>query len=297
MLLNKPIPFGYIFNKVKYELIYVLLIGLAVYFIKTTFTEVIPEIPLAIPTFLGTAISVILSFKLSQSYDRWWEARKIWGSIVNDSRNLVMQLQSFLKEGNQEIIKRIALRHIGWCYCLGQTLRELNPMERLDQYVDKQDLHALEAHKNKPLGLLQLTAKDIADLKRKDQVDLYSHVQLNTTLVNLTNSMGMAERIKGTVFTVTYRIFLRMIIYLFIVLLSISLRTLESHFEIPLLLIVAALFFLLERTATLLQDPFSNKPTDTAMTAIATTIEINLKQLIGGQQIPQPAAPTGFYLK
>ena len=297
MLLNKPIPFKYIFNKVKYELMYVLLIGLAVYFIKTAFAKAIPEIPLTIPTFLGTAISVILSFKLSQSYDRWWEARKIWGSIVNDSRNLVLQLQSFLKIGNEHVIRRIALRQIAWCYCLGQTLRELDPLDGLEKYLDNQDLKELEMHSNKPLGLLQLTTRDLKNLRENDQVDLYSHVQLNTTLVNLTNSMGMAERIKGTIFPVTYRIFLHKIIYLFIVLLSISLRTLESHFEIPLLLIIAALFFLLERTATHLQDPFSNKPTDTAMTAIATTIEINLRQLIREKQIPKPAAPTEFYLK
>jgi len=297
MLLNKPIPIKYIFSKVKYELLYVLIIGLAVYLVKTTFSQVIPEIPLTIPTFLGTAISVILSFKLSQSYDRWWEARKIWGSIVNDSRNLVVQLQSFLKDGNQDVIRRITLRHIGWCYCLGQSLRELNPLEGLDNYVSKQDLTKLEDQVNKPLGLLQLNALEISDLKNKNQVDLYSHVQLNTTLVNLTNSMGMAERIKGTVFPVTYRIFLHMIIYLFIILLSISLRTMESHFEIPLLLIIAALFFLLERTATHLQDPFSNKPTDTAMTAIATTIEINLKQLIKDGNLPKPVLATEFYIK
>lgn len=297
MLLDKPIPFRYIFNKVKYELVYVLLIGVAVYFVKTTFGKTIPEIPLSIPTFLGTAISVILSFKLSQSYDRWWEARKIWGSIVNDSRNLVLQLQSFLKKGNHDIIRRITLRQIAWCYCLGQALRELDPVDGLDKYLNNQDLKELDAHKNKPLGLIQLTTLELADLKNKNQIDVFSFIQLNNTLVNLTNAMGMTERIKGTVFPVTYRIFLHMIIYLFVILLSISLRTMESHFEIPLLLIIAALFFLLERTATHLQDPFSNKPTDTAMTAIATTIEINLKQLIREDNLPQPVRPIDFYLK
>ena len=87
-----------------------------------------------------------------------------------------------------------------------------------------------------------------------------------------------------------------MVIYVFIVTLSISLRDLESYFEIPLLLLVASFFFLLERTATYLQDPFSNKPTDTAMTAIATTIEINLKQLLNEPNIPEPHEPNGFYL-
>jgi putative membrane protein len=180
---------------------------------------------------------------------------------------------------------------------LGQTLRELNPVQGLDKFLNDQELGQLDMHSNKPLAIFQLNAQDIASLKNHGQVDVYSHVQLNNTLVNLTNSMGMAERIKGTVFPVTYRIFLHMIIYLFIFLLSISLRTLESHFEIPLLLIIAALFFLLERTATHLQDPFSNKPTDTAMTAIATTIEMNLRQLIKDQDIPQPMKSTDFYVK
>ena len=79
--------------------------------------------PIAIPTFLGTAISVILSFKLSQSYDRWWEARKIWGSIFNESRNLILQLQSFVTAGNEEEIKKITCCQIAWAFSLGQTLR------------------------------------------------------------------------------------------------------------------------------------------------------------------------------
>src|SRR5688572_5358587 len=128
MLLNKHIPVRFIFQKVKWEIIYVLVIALIVYYVTKQFRDVIPVMPLSIPAFLGTAISVILSFKLSQSYDRWWEARKIWGSIVNDSRTLVLQLQSFLAAGNDQAIEAIARRHIAWCYSLGQNLRGLNPI-------------------------------------------------------------------------------------------------------------------------------------------------------------------------
>ena len=77
MLLNKRPPFKYIFSKIKSELIYVAVTALIVYYITNRFEHLIPEIPLTIPTFLGTAISVILSFKLSQSYDRWWEAQNM----------------------------------------------------------------------------------------------------------------------------------------------------------------------------------------------------------------------------
>jgi len=296
MLLNRSVPFRYIVYKVKPEMTYVFILAIIVYYITTAFKHLIPEMPLTIPTFLGTAISVILSFKLSQSYDRWWEARKIWGSIVNDSRNLILQLQSFVNKGNEETIRKIAYRQIAWCYSLGQTLRELDPVNNLDKFITEADLQQLELHRNKPLALLQLNTLDIARLKENDQINVFSHVQLNNTMVNLVNWMGMAERIKSTIFPVTYRIFLHMIIYVFIVTLSISLRNLESYFEIPLLLIIAAFFFLLERTATHLQDPFSNKPTDTAMTAIARTIEINIKQLLKEKDVPEPHQANDFYL-
>ena len=296
MLLDRKVPFSYIIGKIRVELIYITITGVLVYYLTTAFENVIPPIPLAIPTFLGTAISVVLSFKLSQSYDRWWEARKIWGTIVNDSRNLTIQLFSFVVPGNEEAIKQIIYRQIAWCYCLGQSLRGLDPTQKLEKYISSEEVKSLHDQTNKPLALLNQNAAEIAALNYNNQLDRFSHIQINNMIVGLTNSMGMAERIKSTIFPVTYRLFLHMVIYVFIVTLSIALRDLESYFEIPLLLLVASFFFLLERTATHLQDPFSNKPTDTAMTAIATNIEINLKQLLKERNVPEPQQPNGFYL-
>jgi len=296
MLLDKKIPFTYILSKVRVELVYILLIGIVVNYITREFVNIVPAIPIVIPTFMGTAISVVLSFKLSQSYDRWWEARKIWGSIVNDSRNLVLQLLAFVEGEHQQLISRIALRQIAWCYSLGHSLRGLNALTDLQSYIDEDELEKLRLHQNKPLGLIKRHVEDIRELKEKGLVDTYSYVQINRTIVSLTNSMGMAERIKSTIFPVTYRLFLHIIIYVFIITLSIALRNLESYIEIPLLVVVAVFFFLLERTATHLQDPFSNKPTDTAMTAIATNIEINIRQLLNLGNVPEPHRPDGFYL-
>jgi ion channel-forming bestrophin family protein len=296
MLLNKRIPFWFIFNKIKVELLFVSVIAMIVYFITHLFREEIPPMPINIPAFLGTAISIILSFKLNQSYDRWWEARKIWGTIVNESRNLVLQLQSFVAKGNEGDIRTIAYRQIAWCFSLGNALRELNSAEGLDRFLSHQEIDGIKQHSNKPLAIQQLNAGHIRALRQKDAIDAFSHVQVNTTITNLVNAMGMAERIKSTVFPATYRLFLHFFIYLFVVALSISLSGIESYFEIPLLLVISSVFFLLERTATHLQDPFNNKPTDTAMTAIATTIEINLKQLVGDAQVPKPASQDKFYL-
>ena len=296
MLLKKRIPLSYIFNKVKFELLYVFIIGLLVYYITTSFRAVIPEMPLGIPAFLGTAISVLLSFKLNQSYDRWWEARKIWGSIVNDSRSFVLQLQSFVNKSRQAEIKILAYRHIAWCYSLSQALRGQDGSKGLEKFLSTEDLQHISKHNNKHLAILQLNSLHVADLREQEQLHIFSHVQINNTLVNFSNAMGMAERIKSTVFPATYRYFLHLTIYLFLITLSISLRDIESYFEIPLLMVISAAFFLLEKTASHLEDPFSNLPTDTAITTISTTIEINIKQLLNEQDVPQPETPNSFYI-
>ncbi len=296
MLLNKRIPASYILNKVKYDLIYVLIVSIIVLFITNKFQRLLPEMPLTIPAFIGTAISVLLSFKLNQSYDRWWEARKIWGAIVNDSRSFVIQLQSLVPNGNEAAIKKMAYRQIAWCYSLGQSLRGLNPTENLEKFITEEDRKEILLHNNKPLALLSLNAKDIKALKETKGLDVFSQIQLDNTLVRLCDAQGKSERIKSTIFPVTYRLFLHAIIYLFIVTLSIGLKDVGGLFEIPLLLVISAAFLLLEKSATHMQDPFENRPTDTALTTIARTIEINIKQLLNETDIPNALPPEKFYI-
>ncbi len=294
MLLNKRIPAYYILNKVKYDLVYVLIVSLSVLLITDMYKEMLPEMPLTIPAFIGTAISILLSFKLSQSYDRWWEARKVWGAIVNDSRSFVIQLQTLTAKGNDTVVKKIAFRQIAWCYSLGQSLRGLNATENLDEFISPEDIEEIQKHNNKPLALLQLHGKDIKELKEQNQLDLFSQIQLDNTLVRLCDAQGKSERIKTTVFPVTYRLFLHAIIYLFVITLAISLRV-DGLFETPLLIAISSAFFLLEKSARHMQDPFENRPTDTAMTAITRTIEINIKQLLKETEIPKPLQPEKFY--
>jgi len=294
MLLNKRIPLTYILNKIKYDIVIVFAIG--VFFVTLSYKFHLPEIPLTIPVFLGTAISILLSFKLNQSYDRWWEARKVWGSIVNDSRSLTIQLGGFIKE-NEIIIKKIVYRQIAWCYSLSNSLRKTDPLANLNQFISEDELNHIKAHNNKPLALLQLHSLDIKNLRNSNQLDSFAHIQLDNTLVRLCDAQGKAERIKSTVFPVTYRKFLHYIIYIFVVTLSIALNNLAYYYELSILVLISSAFFLLEKSATHMQDPFENKPTDTAMTAISQTIEINLKQLLNEKEVPVVKEPQEFYLK
>lgn len=294
MILDKKIPISYWFHIIKKDLLIVSLFSIVIYFITKYFVDT--QIPITIGGFLITAISLLLSFKLSQSYDRWWEARKIWGEIVNDSRSLVVQLKNFAGDNEKEIINRMGLRQIAWCFSLSQSLREQNATQNIDSFISENEITDIQKESNVPLAILDIQANDLAKLQQKKAINDYQQVQLDSTLVRLCASMGKAERIKNTAFPKTYRHTLYIFIYITIITLSFSLTEMMSMIEIPIIMFISIPFFLLDKIAKNIQDPFENRPTDTAMTSISRTIEINIKQQLDFENIPSPIAENKYYI-
>lgn len=259
----------------------------------------LPDISITIPSFMGTSISLLLSFKLSQSYDRWWEARKIWGAIVNDSRSFVIQLKQFVQpsDKHQETIKKIAYRQIGWCHTLKQTLRQISFEDKLGRLISSEEFDQVKHHSNVPLALLDQHGQDISKLHSDKAVNDYQQIQLDGTLVRLSTSMGQAERIKKTVFPPTYAFMLTTFIYLFLAIFSISIAESIGIWQVGLSTLVSIPFILLMRTAKILQDPFENEPSDTPMTAIVDAIELNIRQLLGeSHELDGSSADNQFYI-
>ena len=296
MIIRKFLPIEYIFDKIKIPFAVVLVGATAFDLLPLVLKDRLPEFPINIATTLGIAISILLSFKISQSYDRWWEARKIWGAIVNDSRSLVLQLQLYLESGNPAI-REMAYRQIAWCYALTRSLREQDALQDLGRLLPAEELDALRRHKNVPLGILGRQIEAAKQLSGSELLDNFSRLQIDETLVRLTASMGKCERIKNTVFPTNYRKGLHVAIYLFVVFLILSVPfTLSILLEVAIVLVIAMVFFFLEKAAYLLQDPFENLPTDTPMTAISRTIDINIRQLLGETELPPKIEPEDFYL-
>lgn len=293
MILNKRIPIKYWFNKIKWDMSFVILFSTLISYFKDLVD--ILNIPVTIGANLGTAIALLLSFKLAQSYDRWWEARKIWGAIVNDSRSLVLQIKNFTQPGNSAVVKTMAYRQIAWCYSLASHLRNLDPLQKVGDYISDMELQALKQVNHVPLAMLDLNIGDVVALQKSAKINEYQQVHIDRTLVGLTASMGKAERIKNTVFPKTYRNVLHLFIYIFLVLLSLSLTDLKHFWEIPILVAISIPFFLLEKIAFSIQDPFENKHNDTAMDSISHAIESNIKQLLD-EEIPDPIPQKSFYV-
>lgn len=293
MIISYKGPITFLLKDIALDIcIVALLVGIVA--VLDAYYEV-PVVPFNIAAFMGTALSIILSFKIGQSYDRWWEARKIWGAIVNDSRSWVLQLQAMLP-GHTALVRQLAYRQIGWCWALSRTLRKQDSSAELQAFLEGTEVDRVHRQSNVPLAILQLQIEALRSLRQSEQLEVFEHIQLDDTLVRLCASMGKAERIKGTVFPTTYRLLLHVVLYCFAVCLILALSIIPIYWGLPLIMTIITAFLLLERTAYYLQDPFENRPTDTATSAIARTIEINLKELLGEEEIPQPVEPTHYYL-
>jgi putative membrane protein len=301
MLLDTKLPVSCILNSIQADLARVLIISGFFQLLKWNLEAYLPPILLPLPAIMGSSISLLLSFTISQSYERWWEARKIWGTIVNDSRTLVLQVRSFVQMEQvlpltpAELLHTLAHRQIAWCYGLGEALRGLDPTATLAGHLPAAELAYVARFTNKPLALLALHTEQVQRLFQQQAINSFQQVQLDATLVRLCEAMGQAERIKNTVFPTNYRQLVRFFIYLFLGTLSLSLVETIGLWEVPVLLTFAFSFFLVERTARYLQDPFSNAPTDTPVTAIARTVEIDLRELLNEASVPAPLATAAFY--
>jgi len=292
MLLKENIPFKYVFGKIKYEVLFVTLYAVTIVLLYTNFHFTRISIPLSVPAILGTVISLLLGFRSNQAYDRWWEARHIWGAIVNDSRTLARQVLCFTEveyEGDaiQHMRERFIKRQIGWNYALGKNLRKLNPREGLDKFISRREQEFVSHYTNVPAALLELHARDLNKALEMGWINQYQQVELDRTLSRLCDSMGKCERIKNTVFPVTYSQYIHFSLLFFIGLLPFGVIEYFGFMEVPVVVAIASCFLLIEKMAIHLQDPFENKPTDTPVTTIANTIEKDLRQMLRDQELPE----------
>ncbi len=293
MLLKKNISITYFLNLIKWDVIaitiYATLVGALDHF---AFFEAI-SIPLSISALVSTLLSLLLAFRTSQSYERWWEARVIWGAIVNDSRSLIRQLIHFLPNDDRkdDYIKDFAIRQSIWCYTLADSLRKVPFTGKVAAYFSQ---HQYESD-NSPNLLLTRHVEHLAELAQHYHLNPNIQVQLDNTVVKLTDHMGKCERIKNTVFPRSYSVLIHVLIYVLMTILPFGLDDNHPIVEAFLATFVPVLFIAIERTAILMQDPFENRPTDTPMTTLSATIERNLMELANMEVGPQPDGSGEYY--
>lgn len=246
-------------------------------------------------TVLGTALAFFIGFTNSQAYDRWWEARKIWGALVNDSRSFGRMVLSFFS--GQEKFQRILIRrHIGFLYALKSKLRNEDSEEYL-AFLSPGDLTAIQSQSHKANAIMGLQGVNFSDQNNDGAIDGFRLRMLNDMLNRFSDSMGKAERIKSTVFPPFYAYLTRISIWAFLVLFTIAISDTVGYWAVLYGYVIGMVYLYTFLSGQAILNPFENRKYDTPITAITRTIEINLLEQLGESDIPEPIEPVdGEYL-
>lgn len=263
------------------------------------------EVPIAVVAILGTALAIILGFKNSSAYDRWWEARKIWGGVVNESRTLTRQALHLVDPATATPDVKAAMTgmvrlQLAWVNALRLQLRRITAqgawLQGVAAHLSEDQYNALQGKTNKVTHLGLELAATLKRLHSSGVIDGFFFMQLDNTFSRLTDLQGMAERIRSTPLPRPYDYYTKAFLNLFILFFPFGVihtfsETGHSWLVIPVTVVVGWIFFQLYIFGKVMSNPFENWQTDVALDAICTTIAIDLKESLGDTDIPKPLQP------
>lgn len=276
----------------------------------------IPWVPVAL---IGTATAFVVGFKNTQTYNRLWEARQIWGSIVNTSRTWGIMSKDFVKSDKSEI-EQLIYRHCAWLTALRFQLRkpqswentnkkanieylnyynvpewESTLEEELKKYLSADELNYVISKKNRATQLIALQSKHIKLLRAEGKIDHYEYVEMEKRLADLYEHQGKAERIKNFPYPRQFASINLFFVWLLVLMLPFGMlnefQKLGEHFvwlTIPFTVIVSWVFTSMEKVGEATENPFEGGANDIPMAALSRTIEIDLRDMLDEAILPEP---------
>ncbi len=274
---------------------------------------------------IGTAVAFYVGFKNNSSYERLWEARKIWGSITNNCRSFGMLVSSSnLLEA--ETIKILLERQMAWCNVLRIQLRSVSnrwspgwvprevelvmlkngrsspETEKIEHYselyLSESDREIIADKSNQASEILRLQVRDISNFEESELLDGFQCDRLQRILNSCVDMQGASERIKNFPFPRQYAYFSSVFVWIFVCLLPFSLiheLGRNAHeltwLVVPCSTLISWIFLTMEQVGDTSEDPFENGVNDVPLTSICRNIEIELFEMIGETNLPEKIKP------
>lgn len=295
----------------QWELFISLTLSAGVYFLYQHQHLEKVSLPFSVAAILGSALAIFLAFRNNNAYNRWWEARTVWGGIINNSRIFARQIianaDSALLHGkasSEQIAAyktEVTYRQIAFAHALRLHLRGQNSWQEMRHLLAEAEYEELVQKQNIPNYLLFLQGKRIKDGMKSEILGAFDNISLEPTLAGFNNFQGSCERIKNTPLLRQYHFFTRLFLLVFMAVLPFSLITDFSKMGapalmIPLSVLISFVFGVMGKVGEVNEDPFENRITDVPMTAMCRTIERDLKEMLGETDLPEKHLPKDGFL-
>jgi putative membrane protein len=260
------------------------MIGLAIYSAVLCYLDVELKViklrsTTVLHSLLGFVLSLLLVFRTNTAYDRWWEGRKIWGDMVNNTRNLMLKLNAYIPSDKKELKNNFRILISNYPFALKEHLRGGYKEELLEEHPN---LHPseLKNYNHIPNRIAQQLYVEVEKLRTDNIISEEKLIVLNEELRSFTNNAGACERIKSTPIPFSYSTFIKRVILLYIITLPIGLVDDFKWATIPMVLFVFYAFAGLELIAEEIEDPFGYEDNDLPTDQISERIKKNLQEII-----------------
>ena len=227
---------------------------------------------------LSFVISMLLVFRTNSAYERWWEGRKLWGALVNNSRNLAMKLHALL--GSQQAERKFfGVVISNYAYTLKNHLRNHLEVNELDDDVDfkKEEIHP---HQHNPNYVAKRLLERATKLQREGKISAEELLFINAELSSFTDICGACERIKNTPIPLSYSIFIKKFIFFYIMTLPLTLVFSLGYYCIPVVVFIFYVLTSLELIAEEIEDPFGKDDNDLPMDAMSKNIRKSVYEIL-----------------
>jgi ion channel-forming bestrophin family protein len=223
---------------------------------------------------LGFVISLLLVFRTNTAYDRWWEGRKLWGSLVNNSRNLALKLSVMLDEKDDKIFFRKTIPH--FANVLNLHLKD----QRISQELFDEFNINIEHKKHKPNQVVKLMLKKINELHQQNKISGQQLLFLNPELSSFAEICGACERIKNTPIPFSYSIFLKKFIFFYVMTLPFGYVFSLGYYTIPVVIFIFYVLASLELIAEEIEEPFGGDENDLPTQRMSENIKKNIEEIL-----------------
>ena len=227
---------------------------------------------------LGVALSIYLGFRNNAAYDRWWEARKLWGQLVFDIRNLARASTGLIEDRAE--LRGLLMEAIGFCHFLRGLLRRVDAAPEARTFIGD-EVKAIAKAANAPDALVRKMGARVAALRKAGALDTIGYRILDERLSEIAAAQAGCERIAGTPLPFAYTLLLQRTAYVFCLLLPFGLAA-PAGWATPLFTaLIAYTFFGLDALSEELEDPFGTQPNDLALDGLCRVCEISVFEALG----------------
>jgi putative membrane protein len=225
-------------------------------------------------------MGLILVFRVNAGYDRWWEARKLWGNVVNCSRNLAIIAISYIKPANKNEIDNILGLIAAMPYLMKNNLRGITAVGEVKHLLDDDIYAQLKQWQHKPNLISSKLASMLLKMQENGNLNQFSFLKAEELREAILDCQGACERILKTPMPFVMAIKSRQFILLFLIILPVALVDYSVYINPLIVTLVAYALFSLDQIGVELQNPFSvENLSHLPLNDICCTIENNVMEI------------------